>query len=124
MRKPVKPPVPLEQEEAAVFWRWWKTVRPMHKHVVIYCIDHGERLTYGQIAKAQARGYEGGVVDYGILVRGRAGYLELKRVSGGTLRENQKAFRDAVILAGGFHFVAKGAAAAIEFVTDNVLGAK
>lgn len=120
----MKPPVPLEQEEAATFWRWWKTVRPMHPGVVLFAIDHGQRLTFGQIAKARARGYEGGVPDYGIITRGRAGFIEFKRQTGGHLRDDQKAFRDAVILAGGFHFVAKGAQAAITFVETNVLGVK
>lgn len=121
LKRAMSAPVPTEHAEHVTFVRW---LRAIEKQAGLWwcTVGHGGyRLSRNQANLMQARGVRPGVPDVLICHRGRLIGIELKRVKGGSLSEEQKAAHEAITLAGGCVFVAKGAEAAIRFVTDNVL---
>jgi hypothetical protein len=115
-------PVPTEAAEQIAFTEWLNAVEPQCPGMYATAIGHGGIPLPIRIAmKLKRMGLRAGMTDYLILYRGRAFLLEFKRRDGGQLSAAQKDAHRRITLAGGVVFVAKGAQAAIDFVTDNIL---
>lgn len=111
-----------EQAHHKAFAAWLKLVNKQFPELWWTTIDHGQRMSWGQIGKAKARGTKPGVFDIIFCWRGRFGGVEMK-TKGGSLSKDQIACHEAVRLAGGLVFTAYSFDEARQFMTDCVFAA-
>ena len=119
-KKAVKRDVPLEVQEqiAAAVWM-------TNQNIIFYHVPNGGYRDYREAAKFKRMGVKPGVPDICIPIarKGFHGlYIELKRVSGGSLSETQRFWLEELKKQGYDVFIAKGANELINYV-KNYLGA-
>jgi hypothetical protein len=89
------------------------------KNILFYAIPNGGRRDMLEAIKLKRTGVRSGVPDICIpIARGayHGLYIELKRVKGGVLSDNQQFWLEALFAEGYFSQVCKGAVEAIELV--------
>lgn len=76
----------------------------------------GQRPNFAYLNKLKEEGWKSGVPDYLIVLRDKVVFIELKRLKGGTVSEDQKRWIEAINQAGGYAAVCKGADEAIKYL--------
>lgn len=119
-KKRLKPNVPLEVQEQIAAATWMT-----NQQIIFYHIPNGGYRDYREAAKFKRMGVKPGVPDICIPIarQGFHGlYIELKRVTGGSVSETQRFWLEELRKQGYDVFIAKGAKELINYV-KNYLGA-
>lgn len=111
-------PVPLEEKEQKQFIKFLDFAHP----TVLYCASAGGmRTSPSQANKMKATGYKAGFPDVAIYEpRGtyKGLFIEMKRVKGGVVSDEQKWWKDQLEKRGYKSEVCKGAVEAIELLEN------
>jgi hypothetical protein len=112
----LKPVIPKEDHEQIVAATWLRK-----NNIPFYHIPNGGKRHMLEAIKLKRMGVSPGVPDICIL-KARKGYhglyIEVKRVEGGTLSDNQKFWRDILLSEGYAWFEAKGGQDVINIVKN------
>lgn len=112
--------VPSEHEEQRAFISWWR--KSFTDDCRIFAIPNGEARGIAAARRLKAEGVTKGVPDLFAPALGL--WIEFKRQQGGRLSVEQKDWRDHLTLCGYRWVLAKGAADAINQVTEIIQPSK
>lgn len=110
--------VPTEHQEQRTFFEWLEVVKPTG-WLNCFAIPNGANKSRASAGKFKAEGLRSGVPDvfYSYPSGGYHGlYIEMKRVEGGRVEENQKKWIERLRRSGYAVVVCKGSGQAIEAV--------
>lgn len=115
-----KMPVPTESVEQQTLFRWAKLFEPVHPELkLMYHVPNEGKRSYAAGRRLVAEGLKSGVPDICLPVA-RGGYhglyIELKRLRGGKLTEDQRDWLDALNDEGYMTTMCKGWQAASEVI--------
>jgi hypothetical protein len=113
----VTPPIPTEHQEQVGFVNWFKLKFP---HVLIYAIPNGEKRHITVAKRLKVEGVVRGIPD--LHVPEWSLWIEMKRVKGGRLSNEQKKVIDTLEKIGHKVIVGKGASDASQQVIDFLKG--
>lgn len=119
--------VPTEHDEQVALMQWaaWETARHGELRWLHAIPNAGAGAQRGQAGKMKAEGAKPGVPDLCLPVpRGNyhGAYIEMKRVRGSVMSEDQGCWRDHLKASGYAHCVAKGFAEARDFLLAYLEG--
>lgn len=108
----MKPPIPTEQQEAETFVAYLELKGYMFHHGN----DNMYSTSWGQRMKMKRAGFRKGFPDFIIIVKNKLVFIELKRVKGGVVSDEQRQWLEALIETGAWAKICYGAGDAIELV--------
>lgn len=113
---------PLEYEECIIFTDWLNIMKSLGKIVDYAHIPNGTYTpSWNQKRKNARLGVSAGFPDYAIITRGRhLLFVEMKRVKGGRVSEEQEFWLKELGATGAYTTVAQGANQAIKFVEQFI----
>uniref|UniRef100_A0A6H1ZER9 Putative VRR-NUC domain-containing protein n=1 Tax=viral metagenome TaxID=1070528 RepID=A0A6H1ZER9_9ZZZZ len=117
-----KIPIPKEYDEQVMLFEWADLMSARHPELYLLTGSlNGVRLTIGQAVKAKRAGMKKGYPDIHLPVS-RGGfhslYIELKRLKGGRVEPEQKAWHGRLRLEGNKVMVCRGSVEASEVIMD------
>ena len=108
--------IPSEDQEQMLFVQFMRRNHPEHR---VFAIPNGGRRSPSEAAKLKATGVSKGVPD--LMLPSLKLFIEMKRLKGGVVSEEQKEWMEYLSDNGYFAEVARGCDEAIEIVKKSIL---